>query len=60
MAIDTWKTKQPSFDTVETLGEGWIAEEALATGLYCALVAGDGFEKGLVLAVNHRRNGRKV
>ena len=34
------------------LGEGWIAEEALAIGLYCALCAED-FESALMLAVNH-------
>jgi ADP-ribosylglycohydrolase len=37
---------------VGTLGEGWIAEEALAIAVYCALVAAD-FEDGVVLAVNH-------
>lgn len=34
------------------MGEGWIAEEALAISLYCALSATD-FESGVVLAVNH-------
>jgi ADP-ribosylglycohydrolase len=42
----------PSPAAVESLGEGWIAEEALAIGLYCALVARD-FEHGVLLAVNH-------
>ncbi len=34
------------------LGEGWVAEEALAIGLYCALKAQD-FESGIIMAVNH-------
>ena len=34
------------------LGGGWIAEEALAIALYCALSAPD-FRSGVVLAVNH-------
>ncbi len=34
------------------LGGGWIAEEALAIALYCALSAAD-FRSGVVLAVNH-------
>jgi ADP-ribosylglycohydrolase len=34
------------------LGKGFVAEEALAMGLYCALGAG-GFEDGVILAVNH-------
>ncbi|MHB8997259.1 MAG: ADP-ribosylglycohydrolase family protein [Armatimonadota bacterium] len=42
----------PSPEKVEQLGEGWIAEEALAIGVYCALVASD-FEHGVLLAVNH-------
>jgi ADP-ribosyl-[dinitrogen reductase] hydrolase len=39
-------------ERVEQLGEGWVAEEALAIGVYCALVA-DGFSHGVLLAVNH-------
>jgi ADP-ribosylglycohydrolase len=39
-------------DLISELGEGWVAEEALAIGLYCALVSDD-FESGVVLAVNH-------
>jgi len=34
------------------LGKGFVAEEALAMGLYCALGAKD-FEDGIILAVNH-------
>lgn len=37
---------------VETLGEGWVAEEALAIALYCSLVTPN-FEEAFVLAVNH-------
>ena len=37
---------------IARLGTGWIAEEALAIGVYCALVARD-FRHGVVLAVNH-------
>lgn len=39
-------------EAIEKLGQGWVAEEALAIALYCALVA-DTFEEGIVLAVNH-------
>jgi ADP-ribosyl-[dinitrogen reductase] hydrolase len=34
------------------MGKGFVAEEALAIGLYCALSAQD-FEDGIILAVNH-------
>lgn len=39
-------------ETVEGLGEGWVAEEALAIAVYCALAAKD-FRSGVLLAVNH-------
>ncbi|MET7637391.1 ADP-ribosylglycohydrolase family protein [Streptomyces sp. NPDC005438] len=42
----------PNAARVEALGEGWIAEEALAMAVYCALVAED-VRHGLLLAVNH-------
>ncbi|CAN5438188.1 ADP-ribosylglycohydrolase family protein [soil metagenome] len=37
---------------IARLGQGWIAEEALAIAVYCALVAED-FRHGLQIAVNH-------
>jgi ADP-ribosylglycohydrolase len=42
----------PHEQAIAQLGEGWVAEEALAISLYCALVA-QGFRQGVVLAVNH-------
>lgn len=39
-------------DALTQLGEGWVAEEALAIALYCALSAKD-FRSGVELAVNH-------
>ena len=42
----------PGPRVVERLGAGWIAEEALAISVYCALVAHD-FASGVLLAVNH-------
>lgn len=43
---------EPSAARLETLGEGWVAEEALAIAIYCALVAQDWVD-GVVLAANH-------
>ncbi|HEY7294340.1 MAG TPA: ADP-ribosylglycohydrolase family protein [Dehalococcoidia bacterium] len=42
----------PAADLAESLGTGWTGDEALAIGLYCALVARD-FAHGVLLAVNH-------
>lgn len=39
-------------EDVESLGAGWVAEEALAIGIFCALAAPD-LESALLLAVNH-------
>jgi ADP-ribosylglycohydrolase len=39
-------------ETVESLGGGWVAEEALSIALYACL-AGDGFEDALRIAVTH-------
>lgn len=42
----------PHEEAIARLGQGWIAEEALAISIYCALVAAD-FRHGVILAVNH-------
>lgn len=42
----------PGPEAIATLGAGWVAEEALAIAVYCALVADD-FAHGVLLAVNH-------
>ncbi|QTA82841.1 ADP-ribosylglycohydrolase [Desulfonema limicola] len=52
-ALDTWKHEPVSFQTVEKLGKGWIAEEALCISLYCVLAGENDFEKSIILAVNH-------
>ena len=52
-AVRLWRSGRPSTERVAELGQGWVAEEALAIGVYCALAAGDDFEAGVRLAVNH-------
>ncbi len=42
----------PPGEAIATLGEGWVGEEAIAIGLYAALV-GKSFEDVLALAANH-------
>lgn len=39
-------------EAIIQLGQGWIAEEALAISIYCSLVARN-FKHGVILAVNH-------
>ena len=52
-ATDAWKNAPVSSETVASLGQGWVAEETLAIGLYCALAADGDFDRGIRLAVNH-------
>ena len=42
----------PDARAIASLGDGWVAEEALAISIYCALSA-DTFEGGVISAVNH-------
>lgn len=40
-------------DGIRELGEGWVAEEALAIAVFCALRHSNDFEKAIITAVNH-------
>jgi ADP-ribosylglycohydrolase len=51
-AVHLANTAAATPETVETLGQGWVAEEALAIALFCSLRA-ETFEDAVVLAVNH-------
>jgi ADP-ribosyl-[dinitrogen reductase] hydrolase len=51
-AVDLAGLARPTPQKLTTLGQGWVAEEALAIGVYAAL-ASETFEEGVLLAVNH-------
>nr|WSY50347.1 ADP-ribosylglycohydrolase family protein [Streptomyces sp. NBC_00886] len=51
-ALDLAAEGSPTAEKVESLGAGWVAEEALAIGVYSALAASD-VKSALLLAVNH-------
>jgi ADP-ribosylglycohydrolase len=40
-------------ENIETLGGGWVAEEALAISIFCALKSESDFSEGVFAAVNH-------
>jgi ADP-ribosylglycohydrolase len=46
------RQRPPTPEAIEALGEGWVAEEALAIAIYSALAAED-LESALLLSVNH-------
>lgn len=56
-AVELYHTQKDSNaingTTIEKLGAGWVAEEALAISLFCSLVYRNNFEKGVLLSVNH-------
>ena len=51
-ALEAAANRPNSPAVLETLGGGWVAEEALAIALYCAL-GSDDLRSGVQLAVNH-------
>ncbi|MEU7968055.1 ADP-ribosylglycohydrolase family protein [Streptomyces sp. NPDC049097] len=51
-ALDLAAEGSPTPEKVETLGAGWIAEQALAIAVYCALVQPE-IRHALLLSVNH-------
>lgn len=52
-AIDLSKKEMNDIDAIRSIGEGWIAEEALAIALYSSLKYTDNFESVVACAVNH-------
>lgn len=54
-AVDLAASGRPTAERVESLGAGWVAEEALAIAVYCALVlpGADDVAEALLLSVNH-------
>lgn len=51
-ATTLWKEHGADCD-VEQLGQGWVADEALAIGVYAAMVGEVDLRKGLMTALNH-------
>lgn len=47
------ENRENDIDNIHELGEGWVAEEALAIAVYCALRHSDDFSKCIIAAVNH-------
>lgn len=40
-------------ESIQTIGEGWVGEEALAISVYCSLEFSDNWRRGTLAAVNH-------
>ena len=52
-AINLTKQNIDDIKAIEQLGEGWVAEEALAIAIYCSVKYSINFEKAIIASVNH-------
>jgi len=55
-ALNLWRDQDAMTvfsEAIESLGGGWVGNEALAISLYCSLVSDGDFMHGVRLAVNH-------
>lgn len=54
LAVNLSENGDDDLTNIHRLGEGWVAEEALAISIYCALKYQDDFSAGLIASVNHK------
>lgn len=52
-AISLAQSELAPVQAIAQLGEGWVAEEAVAISLYCALKYKDDFRSAMIAAANH-------
>ena len=52
-AIKLAKSDVEDQDAIRQLGEGWVADEAVAIAIYCSLKYKDNFEDAIIAAANH-------
>ena len=53
LAVELSGNQENDLANIHRLGEGWVADEALAIAVYCALRYQDDFSAGVTAAVNH-------
>lgn len=52
-AVNLAHEKIDDFEAISQLGEGWVAEEALAIAIYSSIKYQNNFEKAIVCSINH-------
>ena len=52
-AADLAENGREDLENIHALGEGWVGEEAMAVGVYCALRYQNDLTAGIHAAVNH-------
>jgi len=53
IALKLASANRPVIESIRTIGEGWVGEEALAVSLYCSLMYSDNWCASVLAAVNH-------
>ena len=48
---ESWEDER---ECIHEIGEGWVAEEALAIAIFCSLRHQDSFSAGIIAAANHK------
>ena len=54
LALRLVKSPARDVENIETIGEGWVAEEALAIAVYCTAKYFDDFKQAMIASVNHK------
>ena len=52
-ALNLTNNDKSDVENIESIGGGWVGDEALAIALYCTLKHFDNFEEAMIAAVNH-------
>ena len=53
-AVSLADNGETDLENIHALGEGWVGDEALFIGVYCAVKYPDDIDSALIAAVNHR------
>lgn len=53
-AIELSKNNKTDLENINSLGEGWVAEETLAIALYCSLKYENDYINGVSASINHK------
>ncbi|HHX13413.1 MAG TPA: ADP-ribosylglycohydrolase family protein [Clostridiales bacterium] len=59
-AVEAVTEDRPEAEIIEAIGEGWVAEEAMAMGIYCALRHPKDIQAALLTAIHQGGNSNGV
>lgn len=53
-ALSLINNDRPDVENIDTIGEGWVGDEAFAIAIYCSAKYFDDFEQAMIASVNHK------